>query len=541
MTMKSRILNKFIVALSAVTLITIVACDYDYNEIGSDLVQGDIHHNGIEKYTGHAIAYDKATGPVQTNNMPLNTLGVYNNPAFGKTISHFVSQVKLASVNPTLTTPTIDTVYLYIPYFSDLQDTDSDGESTYTIDSIFGNAEAKIKLSIYENGFYLRSSDPGSDDNIQKYYSNDRAMVEANKGTVLLNNSSDISENAEFKFSAAEIDRKVDLTDDGVANGKTVERKAPGIYLQLNKEFFQQKLFGAPAGSLVNNNVFIDYFRGLYFNVEQIGNDGAMAMLDFSQGKIEVFYNDEEFDTDGEPTGGRIDKTMTLNLSGNTINLFDNTYNDTFLAGINTSDEVEGDERLYVKGGEGSLAFINILDQADLDFLKPDPVTGERVLINEANLTFYVDKTAMTGSDEPLRLYLYDVKNRRPVYDYYIDQTTNAANNKYNRYVYDGIISYDEDDRGLKYKVRITQHINNIVNKDSTNFVLGLAVTENINQISNAALRTPFTSGTTDVKSAPVASVISASGTVLYGSKSGANVPEDKRLKLEIYYTKPTP
>ncbi|WP_417369356.1 DUF4270 domain-containing protein [Flavobacterium beibuense] len=540
--MKSRILNKLAVALGTVALVSVIACDYDYNEVGSDIIQDDVHHNGIEKYVANAVAFDKSTGSVQTNNMPINSLGVYDNPVFGKTISRFVTQVALASENPTLTNPVIDTVYLYVPYFSNLESTDTDGESTYTLDSIFGGENGKIKLNIFENGYYLRSTDPGSEDGVQKYYSDDRSLIDTYKGSVLLNNSANPDENNEFSFSEAEIDRRVTLED---GSEKLVERFAPGMYLQLNKDFFTEKMFNAPEGSLVNNNVFKDYFRGLYFDVEQVGSDSAMGMMDFTDGKIVILYTDTKLGTDGEPVLDEegnvetISKTITLNLTGNTVNLFDNTYNDTFTSAISSSDEVEGDERLYVKGGEGSLAFINILDQVDLDFLKPDPVTGERVLINEANLTFYIDKAAMANAIEPNRLYLYDVKNKRPLYDYYVDQTTNSSNSKYSRYIYGGILEYDDDGEGLRYKVRITDHVNNIVNKDSTNVVIGLAVTESISQISNAALRTPFTTGTTEVKSAPVSSVISPMGTVLYGSKAGANVPEDKRLKLEIYYTKP--
>lgn len=540
--MKSRILNKLAVALGTVALVGVIACDYDYNEVGSDIIQDDVHHNGIEKYVANAVAFDKSTGSVQTNNMPINSLGVYDNPVFGKTISRFVTQLTLASENPTLTNPVIDTVYLYVPYFSNLESTDTDGESTYTLDSIFGGENGKIKLNIFENGYYLRSTDPGSEDGVQKYYSDDRSLIDAYKGSVLLNNSVNADENNEFYFSEAEIDRRVTLED---GSEKLVERFAPGMYLQLNKDFFTEKMFNAPEGSLVNNNVFKDYFRGLYFDVEQVGSDSAMGMMDFTDGKIVILYTDTKLDTNGDPVlddEGNVEttsKTITLNLTGNTVNLFDNTYNDTFTSAIGSSDEVEGDERLYVKGGEGSLAFINILDQVDLDFLKPDPVTGERVLINEANLTFYIDKAAMTNAIEPNRLYLYDVKNKRPLYDYYVDQTTNSSYPKYSRYIYGGILEYDDDGEGLRYKVRITDHVNNIVNKDSTNVVIGLAVTESISQISNAALRTPFTTGTTEVKSSPVSSVISPMGTVLYGSKAGANVPEDKRLKLEIYYTKP--
>ncbi|MDZ4329671.1 MAG: DUF4270 family protein, partial [Flavobacterium sp.] len=88
--------------------------------------------------------------------------------------------------------------------------------------------------------------------------------------------------------------------------------------------------------------------------------------------------------------------------------------------------------------------------------------------------------------------------------------------------------------RGVTYKIRVTNQIRNLVKyKDSTNVKLGLVVTEDIGTIASHKLRTPnaFISG------APKASVMNPLGTILFGGKS--TVPDDKRLKLEIYYTKP--
>ena len=61
------------------------------------------------------------------------------------------------------------------------------------------------------------------------------------------------------------------------------ERLAPGIYLELNKEYFKKKkILQASSANLYNNNAFKEYFRGLYFQTEQIsGVDPAMAMLNF--------------------------------------------------------------------------------------------------------------------------------------------------------------------------------------------------------------------------------------------------------------------
>lgn len=527
-------LKKYLFALSAVF---IVSCDTDFNELDTDIIDDDIHSNML-RHEARVTAYDKATGAVQANNLPVNSLGVYENPVFGKTVAHFVTQLQLDAVNPTFVTPVIDSVYLYVPYYSTAVNTNDDGSTNYTFDSIYGNVDAKFRLSVYENRFFLRDSDPGSTAG-QRYYSDDKVLIENNRGTVLLNDAEDITQNAEFGFKVSEVQRKYTDAND---EEQIIERLAPGMFLELNKDFFQNKILNAGAGNLINNNVFKDYFRGIYFNVEQIGNQSVMAMARFGEGVITIRYTDDKLDPSGNPVyeDGSIvreTKTLTLNLSGNTINFFENTYNSTFNDALAITDEAAGDDRLYIKGGEGSMAVLDILNDADLELLKYNPETGEKALINEANLSFYIDKDAMASTPEPVRIYLYDLDNRRPLFDYYADNSTNAGDAKYDKFIHGGIIERESDGRGLRYKIRITDHINNIMNRDSTNVRLGLVVTENINSIGTAALKTPFTTGETEVKNVPVSSVIHPFGTVLYGSNT--NVPVEKRLKLEIYYTKP--
>lgn len=142
--------------------IAVVSCDTDYNTIGSDIIDDDIHF-GMTKFNARLTAYDRATGAVQANNLDVNVLGVLDNGVFGKTKAHFVTQLEMDSPAPTLTNPAIDSVYLYVPFHSDLEST-SEEVSTYTLDSIYGNVNGKFNLSLYRNGYFLRDTDPGEAD-----------------------------------------------------------------------------------------------------------------------------------------------------------------------------------------------------------------------------------------------------------------------------------------------------------------------------------------------------------------------------------------
>ena len=92
-------------------------------------------------------------------------------------------------------------------------------------------------------------------------------------------------------------------------------------------------------------------------------------------------------------------------------------------------------------------------------------------------------------------------------------------------------VNDDPEGQGIKYKIRITEHLNNIILRDSTNAMLALGT---INDIA----ATSFYSILNNDEDIGLASgtVLSHKGTVLHGNQSNQ---EDKRPKIKIYYTEP--
>ena len=533
------------------------SCDKDFNTLGSDII-GDEHFN-FEKYNAENLnSYIKATGPIQTNNLPINALGIYNNSVFGTTKAHFVSQIEMVSPNPTLNynhyyDSVKDSVYIYVPYFSTYQSTDTNGNNTYELDSIYGDLDAKFNLKVYENGYALREFDPTDNNNKQKYYSN-KVDVESYKGSVLLNNSSNTSENSQFFFNRSEIiiyktngNGQYVNSSGGVTNNPdeyvVKERKKPGIWLNLKKDFFQSKIDEAfTNGHLYNNNVFKQFFKGLYFKVEENNpNQGALAQLDFSAAELIVQYHYYSTATETNPDNAlKSFLKFQMGYAGSKANISINLLE---LTNINTDYSnallpSATQEKLYLKGGvNGSVVYIDVFNDSELQTLRDN-----NWLINDANLVFYIDQSSMANADyEPQRVYLFDATNNKPLLDYYADVSVSTSI-KYNKYIHGGIIQKDSDGKGIKYKIRITDYINNVLNgtnpNNNGNSRLGLVVTESINIATNASLKTPIQFGTPsdETKSIPVASVINPLGTILYGAQSS---DPDKKLKLEIYYTKP--
>ena len=72
-----------------------------------------------------------------------------------------------------------------------------------------------------------------------------------------------LEQNDEFYFNATE--RVItSVSEEGV---ESTVRAVPAMVLQLNKDFFKSKVLSSQGkANMVNNNVFKNYFRGLYFD-----------------------------------------------------------------------------------------------------------------------------------------------------------------------------------------------------------------------------------------------------------------------------------
>jgi hypothetical protein len=251
-----------------------------------------------------------------------------------------------------------------------VESTNDDGSKVYSLDSIYGaTPESKMKLSVFENGYYLSSFEGSNQDVSAKYYSDiDNAIDSQKRGAdasgnsvsngTRLNNSSNVAENDEFFFNKSEIivyKTKLNTTT-GVleyvdATGAVLldqtdvtlrdkDRLAPGIYLHLNKDFFKKKIIEATSDNLLNNNDFRQYFKGLYFKMEKItGEKGAMAMLNFNNAKLNIDYHSID-------TGATVSTTKTFemslgtNSSGNTVSLQDFSYAGSYNTGLLASNKV---------------------------------------------------------------------------------------------------------------------------------------------------------------------------------------------------------
>jgi hypothetical protein len=539
------------IALLMVLLISLIACDKDFANIDSDIINNDnATHFSTNSRQFEVIAYTKALDPVQTNVLPLNLLGIYTEEPsgnFGKSTSSFVSQIRGNITDPDFgTNAVIDSVILTVPYFSTATGVDSDGRTEFSLDSVFGNTG--INLSIYESDYFLRNFDPTSPeiDTPQIYYANNST------GSSIISNAQLegelLYENPNFIADPIQII----LTEGEGEDRRESSRQSPAMRIKFDadaQEFWQEKIIdmsGQPE--LGNLNNFNDYFRGIYFKAQPNtdGDPGELMLLNMvsSSSNITIHYTRDPF-TAGEE---RVQTTYTFNFTGNRVNFISNDFT------IPDGNETTGDENLFLKGGQGSIAEIKLFDG---DVLEPENVlnnTFERFkkefvetdeegnfvsskkLINEANLVFYVNQSEVSD-DEPDRVFIYDMNNNIPLADYFFD-LANTANPRFSRLSHLGPLQREDNEstgNGIKYKIKITEHLNNLILRDSTNVKLGLAIAGNVNL---ELLPQYDLLSTSDNDKVPVSSILTPKGTVLYGNNT---LDEDKKLYLEIFFTEPNP
>ncbi len=418
---------------------------------------------------------------------------------------------------------------------NDNEDTESinpnNGATVYDVDSLIGNINASFKIKIEELDYYLRDYDPTNNfESFQKYYSDDHFIKNFSKETLF-------DDNIEIDTNEIVIYNEDDPNTNDVDESTTVkERLSPRLKIPLDNAFFQDKILNKEGSvDLLNPDNFNLFFKGLIISSYNFSDD-LLMILDYSNSKIKINYDYDVYNDNGtaddtsDDSVEKENKDFEILLSGNQLNLFNkDNYSQEILDNVNNSENLS---RGYLKGGEGFMLELDLFTENNGENILNE-IRSKGWLINEANLTVYVDQTTINsygGLIEPARLYLYNIEDQTPLIDYFLDNSTgNKESDK--KINHDGLLEYQSDKKGFKYKIRISEHIKNIVRNDSISPKLGLVVTSSIENSQNLDLRENYS-----LSKIPISSAINPLGTVIYGPN-----PEsenfDKRLRLEIYYT----
>jgi hypothetical protein len=407
---------------------------------------------------------------------------------------------------------------------------------TYDLDSIYGDRTKSFDIKVSRSNYFLRDLDPNTNfEERQRYFSNQNFSSFIGEELTLEGQKTVVIDNQEMlTFAEDDPDTDVDESETVVES-----RLAPGIRVPLNPEFFQQNILDKEGGSeLLSQFNFADFFRGIHITAGDADSEELMFLLDLTDANITITYEYQDYNSTDEDVE-TAEKDFVLNLLsvnsntnsfiGNAVNIFEEEPLSPDIA--SELDNGENASQIYVKGAK-TLAEIRLFEETlngGGDII--NQIRANNWIINEANLVFHVNQSALGGGDvvEPPRLYLYNAETNLPLYN--IATENNRNEGPLGIYLnYDGII--DKENNTTKYTIRITEHLNNIIVRDSTNASLALTLTSNIDFIGTQE----GMDGSDQGIDVPVMSSISPLGTILYGSNvDPAN--EDKKLKLEIHYT----
>ena len=416
----------------------------------------------------------------------------------------------------------------------DNEDTDNSGydagDNFYEIDSIFGNRASSFNLKVTELTYHFSTLDPNNNfETPTGYFSGRDFYEEGFTGRSLYDGPFQL-DFEEVTFNYTEDDPETPDIDETTL---VETRLSPRLRIPLDTSYFQEKILDAEGSdALANDNNFKNHIKGINIRMENPAEDLYM-LLNLSGATIRLNYEyDVNQDQDTEDTSDDVIEATTqtyfISPSGIQINHLENEQ-----LALNINPQ----ERLMLNGGLGNIAQVKLFDQDDTTTTLAD-FRSSNILINEANLVFYVDPILTENWSEgdliADRLYLYRLEDNFPLPDYYSDPTS-GANNLLNKTVHSGILEY-QDGIPYRYKFRITEHVSNLIRSEdedlAENVDLGLVVTANINAIlvKNAKLAEEQ-----DVFY-PLAALQNPLGTFLVGPNPPQEL-QDKQLKLEVVYT----
>lgn len=401
--MKSSI-KQFLQSIGGIFMLLLVlwSCN-DQNDLGIGILpQEDLINvynivvkDGIQGYT---FLEDS----IITSASEKNLLGSMYEPTFGKTTVDFATQFRLTSFPAFGTNPVVDSVKLYLFYAT-----------------IYGDHTTPQRVKVYE----LESSlDPEFeyDQNIDlKGMSYDKIL-------------------ADHEFIPA---TKLDTVDNDTTYLLTIP---------LDNSI-GEKIVNADSLDLINNDVFLELFKGLYIESEDVNEEGSGALItleaaansNFQGSAMVIYYNNDENMAEEEPD--TLSKPFIITQYSARVNSIDHDYSGTPFENELDQEEIEN-EYLYVQPTGGLKAKINIPNLGDWK----DSIN---FAINKAELIFKVDKEASDIDNfEPPSSLIFtfidvDGEERIPV-DYYFSPD-----------YYGGAL----DTSDYTYSFNITQHMQRII------------------------------------------------------------------------------
>ncbi|MFA6126665.1 MAG: DUF4270 domain-containing protein [Bacteroidales bacterium] len=276
------------------------------DEIGLNLTPpGDRFHYVVDSttvLTASTLRQDSVTTEKRTSSL----LGCMNDPIFGRSTAHLLTQLRLSSNEVDFgVNPTIDSALLILKY-----------------QGYYGDTTAMQSMRIYEltKDLYFDST----------YYSNLKMDGFYNPAVTV----GDLS----YYPTPDKDSLQIRLTDD-----------------------FGNKLIRTDTANLSNPTTWLAFFKGLYFESQPVQQGGSIVYFDFTGGKsrLLLYYHNDVNDS--------LKYEVLINSSASWVNLFTHDYSSAPISS-QINDSIDIHPEVYLQSMAGLRSFVKLqIPQAILD------------------------------------------------------------------------------------------------------------------------------------------------------------------------------
>lgn len=237
-----------------------------------------------------------------------------------------------------------------------------------------------------------------------------------------------------------------------------------------------EKLITADSIQMINNDVFLDYFKGLYVESEKTdGQGGTILSLEaassstFQGSALVLYYNNDEINEIAESDTSLVMPYVISQFSARVNNIAHDYSTAPFYENLNL--EVVQDSLIYVQATGGLKSKITIEDLSSWR-------DSSNIAINKAELIFQVDTVAsQIHQFFPPRQLLFTVIDKDGVEFLPIDYVFSPT-------FYGGGLRSD-----YTYHFNITQHLQQIIEGQADNFGFYLTPAQKNNEAKRVVLK----------------------------------------------------
>lgn len=353
-------------------------------------------------------AITKLEDSVPTSQTLYNLVGSISDPVFGKAKASFCTQVMLPTANVVFPLNTIvDSIVL-----------------TLEIKSFYGNNKYAdlFTFSVFESGktIYYDST----------YHSNSPFVKKHLLGVKRI---------------------RPNFHDSVYIDGK---KYPPVIRIKLDNSFAKRIIEGSSQGHLLNNSTFTEFIKGIIVETNWVEHGGTIFYIDLISNfsNLTLYYR-----TTDNPQQKKFVFPITNRAARYNFFEFDRQYAASdFLQQLNQSVFVPTD-KLYLQAMGSTKVNIHFPTIKNLVSMKP-------IIVNKAELIFYIDETDFTSKTFPVPAKCVLIKyNKDSSYTFLPDHNDPTFGGNYHS-------------QSKSYRFTITRHIQNLIRNGYEDYGIALMV-----------------------------------------------------------------